>query len=94
MGMDVLGWIQEQGHLAHLAVIMLTSSSDISDVDRAYSLGANSYIVKPVSLAKRIEIARTIKQYWLELNEFPSSAATPCPVAKPRQATGRSTSRR
>jgi CheY-like chemotaxis protein len=74
MGTDVVSWIRRQPHLAHLLVVVLTSSSDAHDVDRAYECGAQSYLVKPLSLEKRLEMARAIKNYWLELNEFPSVA--------------------
>lgn len=77
MGLEVLRWIQGQAHLANLLVIILTSSSDSSDVERAYALGARSYLVKPVSLEKRVEMAKVIKNYWLELNRLPT-------VSKPK----------
>lgn len=74
MGTDVLRWIRRQPHLSNLLVVVLTSSSDISDVDSAYECGAQSYLVKPLSLEKRLDMARAIKSYWLDLNEFPSLA--------------------
>jgi len=72
MGLDVLHWVRNQTQLQHLLVIVLTSSSNIRDVDDAYRLGARAFLVKPVSTDKRIEMARAIKQFWLGLNE-PSS---------------------
>jgi CheY-like chemotaxis protein len=72
MGLEVLRWIQVQPYLANLLVIILTSSSDSADVERAYALGARSYLVKPVSLEKRVEMAKVIKNYWLELNRQPT----------------------
>lgn len=72
MGTDVLRWIRKQRHLSSLLVVVLTSSSDSSDVDAAYECGAQSYLVKPLSLEKRLEMARAIKSYWLDLNEFPT----------------------
>lgn len=80
-GNDMLRWLRKQPHLSHLLVVVLTSSSDASDVDRAYESGAQSYLVKPLSLEKRLEMAQAIKSYWLELNEFPSIAAPPVTVA-------------
>ncbi len=70
MGFDVLKWMRQQTRFQTLPVIVLTSSSDILDVDEAYRLGARSYIVKPVSVDKRLGLANAIKKYWLEMNEF------------------------
>jgi two-component system response regulator len=72
MGMDVLRWIHEQAALRNLLVLVLTSSSNIEDVDEAYRLGARSYLVKPLSVEKRLEMARLIQSDWLELNQFPT----------------------
>jgi len=47
-GFDVLRWIQTQPSLSSLIVIVLTSSEDMRDVNRAYQLGANSFLVKPM----------------------------------------------
>lgn len=71
-GLEVLEWIRKQQHLKRIPVVVLTSSRESLDVDRAYDLGVNSYLVKPVkfeSLAKMIEI---IDAYWLRLNQYPS----------------------
>ncbi|MGH7590384.1 MAG: response regulator, partial [Gemmatimonadales bacterium] len=48
-GLDVLQWMRAQIPLQRLPTVMLTSSRDGGDVNRAYDLGANSYLVKPVS---------------------------------------------
>ena len=71
-GLEVLRWAQSQPGLRNLMVVILTSSSDVSDVDKAYRLGARSYLVKPLTVEKRLAMAQAIKTYWLELNEFPS----------------------
>ena len=76
MGLDVLGWIRTQPQLQNLLVLVLTSSSNVRDVDEAYRLGARAFLVKPVSTDKRIEMARSIKQFWLEINEPPSFGAS------------------
>jgi DNA-binding response OmpR family regulator len=74
MGLDVLRWIRQQPALQTLLVIVLSSSRSAYDVDEAYRLGARSYLVKPLSMNERFEIARAIKYYWLGLNEFPAFA--------------------
>ena len=50
---------------------ILTSSRQNSDINSAYDLGANSYLVKPVSLAALVEVVQTLNLYWLLLNEKP-----------------------
>jgi len=73
-GLDVLRWIRQEG-MRHLLVIVLTSSKDPHDVDEAYRLGARSFLVKPLSIGERLETAKVIKRYWLELNQLPSAGA-------------------
>jgi len=71
-GLDVLRWIQQQPQLRMLIVVVLSSSRNRSDVDAAYQLGARSYLVKPLTMGARLELAKAIKQYWLQLNVPPS----------------------
>jgi CheY-like chemotaxis protein len=77
MGMDVLKWIHQQPSVRNLLVLILTSSSNIEDVDEAYHFGARSYLVKPLSVERRLAMARLIKEYWLDLNQFPSPPPSP-----------------
>ena len=71
-GLDVLRWIQEHPAFQMMIVIVLSSSRNKSDVDEAYQLGARSYLVKPLSVSERLELARALKHYWLKLNTLPS----------------------
>ena len=80
MGLDVLRWIRQQPSLHTLLVVVLTSSKDPADVDEAYRLGARSFLVKPLSVGERDELAKAIKSYWLELNELPSALKKAEPV--------------
>lgn len=68
MGMDVLKWIRNQSALDTMVVIMLTSSQQRSDIRMACSLGANSYLVKPLNPLALGEIVDLVKRYWLKLN--------------------------
>jgi len=70
-GLDVLRAIRVRPDYVTVPGVVLTSSSEDRDIHEAYSLGANSYIVKPVEFEKFIEVARQIKLYWTVLN-------TPC----------------
>ncbi|HZM04776.1 MAG TPA: response regulator [Candidatus Saccharimonadales bacterium] len=72
MGLDVLQWMRGQAELRTVIVIVLTSSGLGPDIDRAYELGANAYLVKPSSHDDLREIAIQIKQFWLELNRSPA----------------------
>jgi CheY-like chemotaxis protein len=73
-GLEVLEWLRRQDGLRRLPVVMLTSSRQSHDVNRAYDLGANSYLVKPVEFEGLQVMLRTINTYWIDWNEQPSIA--------------------
>lgn len=70
-GLEVLAWVRDQSGLKRLPVVVLTSSRETSDINRAYDLGANSYLVKPVGFESLFEMAQSLNMYWLMLNEEP-----------------------
>jgi CheY-like chemotaxis protein len=70
-GLDVLKWIRGQTQFQAIIVIVFTSSALASDIDKAYRLGANSYMVKPSDPLELREMLGVIKQYWLDLNVQP-----------------------
>lgn len=72
-GLEVLEWRQGQSNLAATVIIVLTSSSEPSDLSKAYRLGASSYVVKPPTAEQLIEVARAFRIYWLNCNEFPAA---------------------
>ena len=73
MGFEVLQWIREQPALKSLVVIILTSSRLEPDIEKAYKLRANAYLVKPSTPTELRAIATGIKQFWLELNHGPGA---------------------
>lgn len=73
-GHEVLEWVRAQPGLRRLRVVVLTSSERTADVDRAFDLGANAYLVKPVDLERLVEMVRTIDAFWLILSESPGLA--------------------
>jgi|SRR5215469_7028803 len=73
-GREVLEWIRTQPGLFRTIVIIFTSAQYVGDVSLAYELGANSFIIKPVDFSKYVEIARLLKGWWLNHNQFPPSA--------------------
>ncbi len=77
MGLEVLKWMREQPGLKGLIVIVLTSSRLGPDLDRAYQLGANAYLVKPSSPKDLRKTVTGIKQFWLELNLGPAMGGEP-----------------
>lgn len=74
-GLDVLAWIRNTPHLDNLVVLVLTSSKEPSDLKQAYSLGANSYMVKPPTADLLLELAKAFKGYWLGFNQFSSGVS-------------------
>ncbi len=71
-GLEVLAWLQQQPGLKRLPVVVLTTSKEAADINRAYDLGANSYLVKPVAFDALLEMVKTLGLYWLILNEKPN----------------------
>jgi len=71
MGLEVLKWIREQPELETLIVIILSSSQLMPDIEWAYRLGANAYLVKPSTPPELRELATGIKLFWLKLNHGP-----------------------
>jgi CheY-like chemotaxis protein len=69
-GLEVLQWIRDQSSLETVIVIVMTSSKEDKDVETAYRLGANSYLVKPPTAEKLLELANALKLYWLKFNEY------------------------
>jgi two-component system, response regulator len=67
-GLEVLRRIRASERTRLLPVVMLTSSAEERDLVQSYSLGANSYVRKPVSFTEFVEAARQLGLYWLELN--------------------------
>jgi two-component system, response regulator len=68
-GLDVLRRIRGDERTKFLAVVILTSSKEDEDLLRGYSLGANSYVRKPVDFAQFTDAVKTLGLYWLLLNE-------------------------
>jgi CheY-like chemotaxis protein len=82
-GFEVLTWVRSQPDLKRLLVVVLTSSNLQTDVDRAYELGANSYLVKPIEFSQMVNMIQRFEAYWTELNRFPTtSPAAKSPMAE------------
>jgi two-component system response regulator len=70
-GLEVLRRLRNDERTKLLPVVVLTSSKEERDLTESYSLGANSYIRKPVNFAQFTEAIRQLGLYWLVLNESP-----------------------
>ena len=72
-GLEVLRRIRADERTCLLPVVILTSSKEERDLVAGYSLGANSYVIKPVDFAQFSDAIRQLGLYWLVLNETPPS---------------------
>jgi CheY-like chemotaxis protein len=70
-GLEVLEWMRGVEWIRRIPVVILTSSRESVDVNKAYDLGANSYLVKPVTFKNLLELITQLNLYWLVLNEGP-----------------------
>jgi two-component system response regulator len=67
-GIEVLTALRADPRTQRLAVVMMTSSGEDPDIDRAYRAGANSYVVKPLQYGRFLEVVRQIGAYWMGLD--------------------------
>lgn len=70
-GLEVLERIKAADHTKTIPVVILTSSAEDPDVTKAYALGANSYIVKPVAFTNFAKIISDLGIYWLVIKKVP-----------------------
>jgi CheY-like chemotaxis protein len=71
-GHEVLQWLRGNDELKQIPVVILTSSAENADIKRAYELGANSYLVKPVEFEDLLAMVRQVGVYWFLMNELPA----------------------
>ncbi|MEI8084950.1 MAG: response regulator [Paludibacter sp.] len=76
-GIEVLEHIRNAPAFKLIPVVMLSSSREEIDMKKAYSLGANGYVVKPVDIQNFIESIVHVGMYWGIINELPSLDSTP-----------------
>ncbi|RME73196.1 MAG: response regulator [Verrucomicrobia bacterium] len=70
-GLEVLEWLKAHPELRRIPTLVLTSSRESRDVGRAYDLGANSYLLKPVNPEDLLHIVETVNRFWLLTNHAP-----------------------
>lgn len=76
-GFEILAWVRSQPGLAGLRILVLTSSDQIRDVNDAYRLGANSFLVKPYDFEDLVHFTKLIQEFWLERSKCPDSFRSP-----------------
>lgn len=76
-GWEVLQWIRQRPEFRRLPVVVFTGSDYPSDIDRAYELGANSYLVKPSRLEELSEAVKRIGEFWLNVTRLPGRDPLP-----------------
>lgn len=76
-GFEVLKWVRQQPQLAALRILVLTSSDQIRDVNEAYRLGANSFLVKPFDFEDFTHLSRLIADFWFKASRTPETSRPP-----------------
>jgi CheY-like chemotaxis protein len=71
-GFEVLQWVRINPACRRIPVIMFTSSREKVDVDRAYELGANAYLLKSVDHEDLVEALKVLRAFWMNLNLSPT----------------------
>lgn len=72
-GLEVLEWIRNGSGAPTLPVLVLSASTYDSDVQAAYLVGANGYLVKPATYEETVAMARAVHAFWLTFNRAPAA---------------------
>lgn len=70
-GREALREIKDDPDLKRIPVVVMTTSRAEEDIVRSYDLGANSYVTKPVTFARLVELMKVMGRYWIEFVELP-----------------------
>ena len=81
-GLEVLRWIREQPSLKAIRVIMLSSSDLVRDVNTAYQLGANSFLMKPHEFEDLVQLSQAIRGYWIWTDTGPQVSSVQAELKK------------
>lgn len=73
-GREVLGEIDADPGLRRIPIVVMTTSRSEEDIEHSYSLGANSYVTKPVSYNALVELMKTLTRYWFDMVALPLSS--------------------
>jgi CheY-like chemotaxis protein len=81
-GHDVLAWVRCQPCFQSLRVVVLTASTNMTDINLAYHLGANSFVSKPADLESFVQLSRALRGYWLGLDRAPEANRPLCNLSQ------------
>jgi CheY-like chemotaxis protein len=70
-GIEVLAAVKERIEFRHLPIVALSSIDDAEAMQEVLKLGAKDFLIKPVTMEERIEIARKLHSRWLEGENYP-----------------------
>lgn len=70
-GFDVLTWVRAQPELKALRVVVLTASRELQDVNRAYQMGANTFLIKPTDFDQLMVMIQALQGWWIWMCEEP-----------------------
>ncbi len=70
-GREVLQEIKSDPNLRRIPIVIMTTSKAHEDIFRSYDLGAKSFITKPVTFERLVELMKTLGHYWIEFVELP-----------------------
>ncbi len=70
-GLELLKWLRQQPLLKRIPVLVFTSSRETTDINRAYELGANAFLVKPVDFGELNMLLLEIRDFWCGVNRGP-----------------------
>jgi CheY-like chemotaxis protein len=87
-GLEILGWLRSHPGLSALRVIVLTSSEQMKDINDAYRLGANSFLVKPYDFTDLVSLAHVLQKFWLQMSRTPETFRLPKPDRHPMDTAG------
>lgn len=76
-GLELLKEIRNDRRLKHIPVVIMTSSRAAPDLEEAYKLGVNAYVVKPVNFPDFVEAVKVVGKFWAVLNELPDDLTQP-----------------
>ena len=79
-GFDVLQRVRSEPVLKRLPIAVLTSSNLPADINKAFDLGANSYVVKPTNPNELPQVTQKLHDYWLKVNSSPECVPYPSEV--------------
>jgi CheY-like chemotaxis protein len=70
-GLEVLRRVKGYPKFSSIPVIIMSTSAEDRDIEKAYKLGCNSYIVKPIEFDKFVEVASQVEAYWRQCGSGP-----------------------